>query len=439
MAAAADRATSADNSAPWARLGLGTVWAGRVWPPGNQRYARPSAAQLDAQIRTALSLIPDGESLMLDTAVGYGDAQTRLGQWLRAPANTSTAARCVVATKFGEVFHVRLGRTVVDHSAAAAAAQLTDCIEALGRVDVFYSHVTSQLTPEQAAAVYADADLRAFLRAAKKLGLVRLVGTSCSFPEVLRHAVDAGHLAGVVDVVQMAAGAFAAHPDIAEHLAGQGIALVANSVVRKRLRDASQQLPASDVTVALHELRVRCPGVGVVLAGTSDADRLRHFATSLRSLDPADNERVEATGSVQGGVEEDEAPSAAACTGTAVAMPQPGGGARAAVVGGASGRLRAVLAQLTVVPGDVDANLRALEACVRRHAGHADLLVTPECFLSGYVCFCPPAPGAGTGQPVLMQPSRCRGLKGTVGWGGAAVGSSRLTDVVTCLCRCHTL
>ncbi len=141
------------SSAAWARLGLGTVWAGREWPPGNKRYVRPAPSQLDGQIRTALSLIRDEEHLVLDTAVGYGDAQERLGQWLRDPANAAAAARCVVATKFGEVFDAQSGRTAVDLSASAASAQLAESIAVLGRVDVYYSHVTSQLSKEQAAAV----------------------------------------------------------------------------------------------------------------------------------------------------------------------------------------------------------------------------------------------------------------------------------------------
>jgi predicted amidohydrolase len=43
-----------------------------------------------------------------------------------------------------------------------------------------------------------------------------------------------------------------------------------------------------------------------------------------------------------------------------------------------------VLAQLPSIPGDVDANVHALVACVARYAGHADLVVAPECFVAGY-------------------------------------------------------
>ncbi len=174
------------------------------------------------------------------------------------------------------------------------------------------------------------------------------MGTSCSFPDVLHRALDAGHLDGISDVVQLAASAFVADPPLAERLAAQGTKLVANSVVRKRLAAASDELQASDVTAALQELRARCPAVDIVLAGTSDAARLRHFGTAALSL----REGIEPATETESG-------------------------------GTVGGRLRVALAQLPVVPGDVEANLRTLEACVQRHAGKADLVVTPECFLSG--------------------------------------------------------
>ena len=186
-------------------LGLGTTWMGRQWPPGNQRYARPSDTDIDEQIRSALALVPRDQLLMLDTATGYGDAQQRVGDWLRGRGRRDAVARrVVVATKFGEVFNVRTGHATVDHSAEAAAGQLTRACEVLGgegSVGVFYSHVTSQLTKEAARAVYEDKALRQFLVAAKRLGLVRMLGTSCSFPDVLRDCLDRG-LLDDLDVVR---------------------------------------------------------------------------------------------------------------------------------------------------------------------------------------------------------------------------------------------
>jgi predicted amidohydrolase len=46
--------------------------------------------------------------------------------------------------------------------------------------------------------------------------------------------------------------------------------------------------------------------------------------------------------------------------------------------------LRVCMAQLRSLPADPAANLSALEACLHRHVGLADLVVFPECFVHGY-------------------------------------------------------
>ena len=163
------------------RVGLGLIWVGRQWPPNNPSWERPADAQIDAQIRLGLSLLSSPEQqLMLDTASGYGESEQRVGAWLRG-LGAELAPRCLVATKFGETFDCATGETVVSHSATAAMSQLAASTEALGRVDIFYSHITSQLTEAQAEAVLADAELRAALSAAKAEGRVGGLGTSCTF------------------------------------------------------------------------------------------------------------------------------------------------------------------------------------------------------------------------------------------------------------------
>ena len=167
------------------RAGLGLIWVGRQWPPNNPSWVRPTDEQIDAQIRAGLDLLSSPEEkLMLDTASGYGESEQRIGAWLQGPGK-EFASRCVVATKFGEKFDCVTGETVVSHSAEAAMSQLEISIAALGRVDIFYSHITSQLTEAQAEAVLADVELRAALSTSKAEGRVGSLGTSCSFPAVL--------------------------------------------------------------------------------------------------------------------------------------------------------------------------------------------------------------------------------------------------------------
>ena len=168
-------------------VGIGTIWLGRQWPPENSRYVRPSEGAVDVFLRSAFELLPEGQRLMLDTASGYGEAEQRLGAWLSA--HPDLAARVVVATKFGETFDAATGVTTIDLSAAAAASQLAASQRALGGpIGLYYSHITSQVSADAAAEVFADAELRAVLRAAKDDGRVGLLGTSCSFPDVVRPA-----------------------------------------------------------------------------------------------------------------------------------------------------------------------------------------------------------------------------------------------------------
>ena len=46
--ARAARAFATDQGARFASLGLGTIWFGQRWPPGNARYAAPTRAEVDA-------------------------------------------------------------------------------------------------------------------------------------------------------------------------------------------------------------------------------------------------------------------------------------------------------------------------------------------------------------------------------------------------------
>ena len=189
------------------RVGLGLIWCGRQWPPNNPAWQRPSDSQIDAVLRAGFALLADADAggapqkLMLDTASGYGESEQRVGSWLTG--NPALASRCVLATKFGETFDCATGDTTVCHTADGAMAQLEASALALGRpIDLFYSHITSQLTEAEAEAVLADEELRRALAAAKADGRVGLLGTSCSFPNVVRAALTKGWLEDIT-VVQL--------------------------------------------------------------------------------------------------------------------------------------------------------------------------------------------------------------------------------------------
>jgi hypothetical protein len=281
-------------------VGLGTIWAGRVWPPRNARYRRPSDAQIDQQMRTALALLPalpgnddapapagstpQGARLMVDTAAGYGDSERRIGEWLRS--HEAEAARCVVATKFGELFNAESGETTIGLSAVDAERALSASTEALGRApDLFYSHVTSQLTPEQAVEVLCDGELTAFLCRAKDEGLLGSLGTSCSFPAVVREALGRGWLEHL-DVIQLAAKACVADPALVRELVEAGFQVVVNSPLRRVLESPEAELGERAVADSLAELWGCGVGeqVAVILAGTAQPSRLKQFALTVERL-----------------------------------------------------------------------------------------------------------------------------------------------------------
>ena len=261
------------------RAGLGLIWLGRQWPPNNTSWGRPTDEQIDAQIRCGLGLLSpqdEKQQLMLDTASGYGESEQRVGAWLRG-AGAELASRCVVATKFGDTFDCGTGETVVCHSATAAMSQLAASTKVLGRVDIFYSHITSQLTEAQAEAVLADDELRVALSAAKAEGRVGSIGTSCSFPAVVRAALEQGWLDDT-DVVQLPARVCVSEPELITQLRAAGKMIVANSPVRRILSAPDEAVEEPSVEMAVAELMTACPDIACVLVGTGKPQRLQHVA-----------------------------------------------------------------------------------------------------------------------------------------------------------------
>ncbi len=271
---------ASSSSSSICRVGLGFIWVGRQWPPKNSSWERPADAQIDAQIRLGMGLLSSPEQqLMLDTASGYGESEQRVGAWLRGPGK-DLASRCIVATKFGETFDGTTGETITSHSAAAAMSQLAASTEALGRVDILYSHITSQLTEAQAEAVLKDAELRAALSAAKAEGRVGSIGTSCSFPAVVRTALTQGWLDDT-DVVQLPARACVSEPELLAELRSAGKLIVANSPVRRILSAPEEAMDEASVAAAIVELMTACPDVACVLVGTGKTERLQHVARCI--------------------------------------------------------------------------------------------------------------------------------------------------------------
>jgi len=152
-----------------------------------------------------------------------------------------------------------------------------------GRIDLFYSHITSQLSEAEAEAVLADGELRAFLAGAKSEGRVALLGTSCSYPAVVDNALARG-LLDDIDVVQLPARTCVSEPTLLARLREAGKLVVCNSPVRRVLPSPEGQVAKAAVGAAMKELLGSCPGVACVLVGTGKPEHLRHAAACVQAF-----------------------------------------------------------------------------------------------------------------------------------------------------------
>lgn len=127
----------------------------------------------------------------------------------------------ILATKFGEKFDEGSGRTSVDLTAAAADKCLEASERLMGHVDVFYSHVTSQVSSDVARSVLQDEALTATLIRMRDSGRVSYIGTSVSHTDVVLEGVERGWFKHL-DVIQLPAPLVLEHPDVAKRLESDG-------------------------------------------------------------------------------------------------------------------------------------------------------------------------------------------------------------------------
>ena len=155
-------------------------------------------------------------------------------------------------------------------------------LRSLGRApDIFYSHITSQVNADVADTVLQDAALKAVLTRAKQEGRCVQLGTSCSFPAVVRAALLDGRL-DHISVVQLAARTCISDLSLVCELARAGKMVVVNSPVRQLLRTPNEEITDEAVRTSIEELIASCgSSVSVVLAGTGNAVRLSSLAAHV--------------------------------------------------------------------------------------------------------------------------------------------------------------
>ena len=84
-----------------------------------------------------------------------------------------------------------------------------------------------------------------------------------------------------IDVVQLAAKSCVADPALVAELRSRGKAVVANSLIRHKLGQPSEEVTEAAVQEAVAELLQACPTLDVVLAGTSNEGRLKQLAVCV--------------------------------------------------------------------------------------------------------------------------------------------------------------
>jgi len=186
------------------RLGVGTIWVGRLWPPNSSTYTEPGWPEIEDFLSTSIQQLSSHGKLMLDTASGYGDSEEKLGEFFRK--HPGLRSKVVVATKFGETYHKLTQKTEVCLDVPSLQRQFQHSLSCLGSVDLLYYHITSQLSTAQSLAILRDTQLTAKLCEMRRdrVGGLQLLGASISNPEVLKTALEE-KLLDHVDVLQVPA------------------------------------------------------------------------------------------------------------------------------------------------------------------------------------------------------------------------------------------
>eukprot|EP00930_Biecheleria_cincta_P008493 TRINITY_DN109959_c0_g1_i1.p1 TRINITY_DN109959_c0_g1~~TRINITY_DN109959_c0_g1_i1.p1 ORF type:complete len:294 (-),score=45.77 TRINITY_DN109959_c0_g1_i1:14-895(-) len=246
-------------------LGIGTVWCGRKWPPQNDSYSYPDNAEVDAFLTQALSrLRRDDERVVIDTAYGYGNADARIGAWLKSAAGQVFLDKVLIHTKFG---HSRDGPPPAEQlTLETLRRDWSQSCANLPRVDGIYYHLPSSIPEELALETLRDKDILQELirlRSSKESGLTA-IGASISNANVLKTAHSEG-LLSEFDMLQVPQWMVREEPTLISELHEQGKAIAVNSPVRFFAKhDEPPKKSFEDCYTELWKI----PYVSVVLTGT---------------------------------------------------------------------------------------------------------------------------------------------------------------------------
>ena len=198
------------------KLGIGTTWFGRKWPPNNNNYNAPDFDEIENHFNKVFGMLKNGEMLMIDTAPSYGDSEEKIGRYFKR--NPKLIKKSFIATKWGEEFDAKTGLCRIDHSKKQLALSLKRSLSKLPKVDLLYIH-------RPTADVLNDFDVIQELIDCD----IEKIGISISNEKLLERFLGE-HLLLILDFIQIPAYIFLTRPDLMERISSH---IVLNSPIRK--------------------------------------------------------------------------------------------------------------------------------------------------------------------------------------------------------------
>jgi len=174
------------------KLGVGSIWFGKLWPPGNDKWFHPDLFEVEFYLKEVVALASaPGESVLLDTSPGYGDAECLIGRALQN-LKLSASKKLLVATKFGEYLDPISGEVIIDFSVERLHSSLTNSYALLGNLNIIFMHLTSNLCESKALEILNDLDLSTevtLIREKRKYG-VKMIGVTLSNVKLLTEVLE---------------------------------------------------------------------------------------------------------------------------------------------------------------------------------------------------------------------------------------------------------
>ena len=245
-------------------LGMGTTWIGKHWP-SNKNYIYPNDKETHNYLNYFFENIEIGR-IMVDTAREYGTAETRLGNYFQT--HSEFYERAIICSKFGGCTKRQLLNDANNGFRITIEAMVNDyynSLERLGRIDVYYSHLISQLNVNEVIKFLRKGEYLETLNYWKKIeyGGLKYIGASISNLKIMSIFIEE-KLYKNLDIIQVPSWMVKKHESFIKELREFGKYIVVNSPVRFSLENNDSDISINDRYLEMWKSSY----VDVVLTGT---------------------------------------------------------------------------------------------------------------------------------------------------------------------------